>query len=81
MSKKTGVAISVAERLCACIARTQFSKEDGALIRFTVSIGFTIAQNGSGSVEELLKTIDEALYLAKKQGRNRVAMLELPVHP
>ncbi len=65
----------VAERLRAHISRAELNGDDGALIRFTVSIGFTVVKDGSCSIADLFKTVDEAMYLAKEQGRNRVVRL------
>lgn len=41
-------------------------------INFTVSIGITLFNDGFRAVDALLKEADEALYSAKKKGRNRV---------
>ena len=45
---------------------------DGSLVRVTVSIG--LADASSGTIEEALKAADEALYEAKRQGRNRTVV-------
>ena len=41
-------------------------------VRFTVSIGISSCRAGERSVDALLSCADEALYLAKDAGRNRV---------
>ncbi len=38
----------------------------------TISIGFTVHQSGAGDARRLLQQADEALYAAKRSGRNRV---------
>ena len=42
-------------------------------LRITVSIGTEIYTGGKGSVESLIDHADQALYRAKRNGRNRVA--------
>ena len=45
---------------------------DGTLIRGTVSIG--MANAATGSLDDILKAADDALYEAKRQGRNRTVV-------
>ena len=59
-----------AEKLRRAIAEHHFDKVD----RLTVSFGVTIF-GLADDLESLLKRVDDALYLAKKQGRNRVEIL------
>lgn len=69
---------SLAEaRILAERFRTRWSEydiflPDGSLVRVTVSIG--LADAGSGTIDEALKAADEALYEAKRQGRNRTVV-------
>ncbi|MEZ4483176.1 MAG: diguanylate cyclase [Syntrophotaleaceae bacterium] len=65
-------ATTVAERLRARIGEAELTCDDGALIQFTVSIGLTVVKDSTCSIDDLFKTVDEAMYLAKEQGRNRV---------
>lgn len=66
-----------AERLCMKVSNTGFDIGNDA-IPVTVSIG-AIAVNGNKqqSPEDVLRRADEALYLAKNKGRNRVVTLKL----
>ena len=41
-------------------------------LRVTVSIGIEVFAGGTGSVESLIDHADQALYRAKRGGRNRV---------
>ncbi|OEU62564.1 MAG: diguanylate cyclase [Desulfuromonadales bacterium C00003094] len=68
-------AAVVAERLRAHIGRAELNSDDGALIKFTVSIGLTVVTESNCLIDNLFKTVDEAMYLAKEQGRNRVVRL------
>ena len=63
-------AMSVAEKLRQAIAGHSFDKIDG----ITASFGVTmfVSQDDSNS---LLKRVDDSLYQAKKNGRNRVEVL------
>ncbi|WP_260864314.1 GGDEF domain-containing protein [Citrobacter sp. Marseille-Q6884] len=61
------VALSLAEAIRATVARVTIP----GLPRFTVSIG--VARHAPNeSIDELFKRVDEALYKAKNEGRNRV---------
>ena len=68
------VASTVSERLRRQISEKPFSVNKGALnLDLTCSIGVTVSREGENS-ESLLKRADEALYKAKRDGRNRVVV-------
>ncbi len=46
---------------------------------FTISVGVSDSRVEKGGMENIIKTADEALYKAKKSGRNRVAIYGEPV--
>jgi two-component system cell cycle response regulator len=76
---------SQAERLRKQLAQTEIRINDTAL-RITASFGVTAAIPGEPwTAEGLVRKADEALYVAKKSGRNRVEALayrsELPPIP
>ncbi|VXB05464.1 sensor domain-containing diguanylate cyclase [Massilia sp. 9I] len=64
-------AAVVAERLRSAVA-SQVVHFDGERIRYTVSAGVASIDNGDGGIDLLLKRADQALYAAKRAGRNRV---------
>lgn len=69
-------AREAAERLRRLIADTVMQAESGELLSITVSIGVSTLSNESSDIEALLKQADDALYVAKKNGRNQVQMAD-----
>ncbi|TDT89175.1 PAS domain S-box protein [Pseudodesulfovibrio indicus] len=63
--------LEVAERLRAAFAALSV-RVDEAVISFTVSLGVTQVRASDRDMEEVLNRADEALYRAKRMGRNRV---------
>jgi two-component system cell cycle response regulator len=67
------VAAMVAERLRRRIAGEPFAIEQGAKsIPVTISIGIAALRGKEDTAATLLKRADQALYRAKRDGRNRV---------
>ena len=72
-----GAAMAVADRLCSTIAENQV--EITALnqkLSVTASIGIATLLGPNESATNLLSRADEAMYRAKKGGRNRVVVHE-----
>jgi two-component system cell cycle response regulator len=64
-----------ADRLRKLLGQTEMKVNDTA-IRVTASFGVTTVMPGENwTEEELIRIADEALYVAKKSGRNRVEIL------
>ena len=62
-------AAIVAERLRKTIAETTVTTDDNQRINFTVSIG-VVSSEKTSSLEVLMGQVDDAMYLAKNNGRN-----------
>ena len=67
------VAAKIAERVRQSIASKSFNvgAKSGPL-SITVSIGLSVIETASDTMDDILKRADEALYKAKREGRNRV---------
>jgi two-component system cell cycle response regulator len=70
-----------ADRLRRQLGQTEMAVNETSL-RVTASFGVTIAMPGENwSQEALIRRADEALYVAKKSGRNRVEVLSCRLTP
>jgi len=73
--------VAQADRLRKQLAQTEMSVND-SLLRVTASFGVTIAMPGEMRTQEaLIRKADEALYVAKRSGRNRVEVLSCRPEP
>jgi two-component system, cell cycle response regulator len=70
---EAALALLVGERIRQKIAGERFQVGDGASLAITVSIGISSLESREDTPEGVLKRADEALYRAKRAGRNRVA--------
>jgi two-component system, cell cycle response regulator len=66
----------IAERFRASIEAARLLMPDGDTVKLTVSLGVSTTACGSLDIEELIHQADEALYLAKNSGKNRVKVIE-----
>jgi diguanylate cyclase (GGDEF)-like protein/PAS domain S-box-containing protein len=71
-------ARTFAERLCAAVANTPMMR-DGKTLSATLSIGVATMDPHDSNAEDALLRSDEALYRAKRNGRNRVELAETAV--
>lgn len=62
----------VAERILASLSEP-FITDDGQRVDISASIGIALYPDNAHSERELLHAGDEAMYMAKKSGRNRIA--------
>jgi diguanylate cyclase (GGDEF)-like protein len=65
-------ATVIAERVRSIFATTIVDLYDGRRVTATVSIGLAVAEAAPSSLESLMLAADNALYVAKSTGRNRV---------
>jgi len=65
-------ALHVGERLRDCIAGQPFEAATRGSLQVTASVGLATLENRLDTPETLFKRADEALYAAKREGRNRV---------
>jgi two-component system, cell cycle response regulator len=67
-------AYLIGERLRQCIAATPFyAGERASTLRMTASVGVASIEQPNDTPSRILKRADQALYCAKRDGRNRVA--------
>ncbi|WP_162783604.1 GGDEF domain-containing protein [Devosia naphthalenivorans] len=64
-------AVLVAEKIREAFETTSLRAEDD-IVQRTVSAGVAATSNSPGSFEDVLRRADDALYVAKRDGRNRV---------
>jgi diguanylate cyclase (GGDEF)-like protein len=73
----TGMAEAwdAAERLRLAVAATEMQSDAGSSLQITISVGVATLFN-ENSIDTLMKRADDALYLAKNNGRNQVCLSE-----
>jgi diguanylate cyclase (GGDEF)-like protein len=64
-------AEQAAERICEAVRRDPFAAPGQPDVRVTISIGVAVHTPGAGTAAALLRRADEALYEAKRAGRDR----------
>ena len=67
-------ALAVAERIRVMVENERFSPRPGTNVPITISLGVT-EFHPKEKIETFVKRADEAMYLSKEQGRNRVSSL------
>lgn len=67
-----GLALTVAERLRAAVARAPLPLEDGGPVQLSASFGVASMLGADDNLDALLGRADRALYAAKDSGRNAV---------
>ena len=71
---KAAEAITVAERIRIGISNLKFKPVSGKQVSITVSIGVTEYIKDE-SISDFVQRADKAMYLSKKEGRNRTSPL------
>ena len=67
------VGMMVAERLRAMIAGSPVKIGENFTLSVTASLGVACKDENTTSLDILIKRADQAMYIAKNKGRNRVA--------
>jgi two-component system, cell cycle response regulator len=70
----TELSSRIAERLRRAMASKSFDCGNGIVVPVTVSVGVASLSGADDTLEKLLKRADQALYSAKREGRNRVVI-------
>jgi two-component system, cell cycle response regulator len=70
----TDLASRIAERLRRAIATKSFDCGLSQPVPVTVSVGVSSLNGADDTLEKLLKRADQALYSAKRDGRNKVVI-------
>jgi two-component system cell cycle response regulator len=64
----------IAERIRKSVSAKPFNAGGAVPVNITVSIGIALLDGAETRMEDLLKRADQALYRAKREGRNRVIL-------
>jgi two-component system, cell cycle response regulator len=70
----TDLSSRIAERLRRAVASRSFGVNLSQPVPVTISVGVASLQGDGDTLERLLKRADQALYSAKREGRNRVVI-------
>ena len=76
---KISEAIIVAERMRAETVETKLSLENGKYYEVQISLGVACASGSYPTLAKLVDAADQAMYQAKKAGRNRVCSIDQPI--
>ena len=71
-------AVAAGERLRRAVEQLELTSAEGDPIKLTASFGVTAYRASDQSFEELVSRADDALYEAKRRGRNRVCFSARP---
>ena len=73
-------ALEVADRLRLMAAQRGVFLDNGQRLLFSISLGVTTLTSGKATIDTLLGQADQAMYQAKRSGRNRVCVFD-PANP
>ena len=71
-------AVAIAERIRATVASQAVMRDGNAVSSLSLSLGIAIFPRDGDSREALVQAADQALYIAKRTGRNRVVRSDAP---
>lgn len=80
--KDQRTSLEVAKRFLEASEQTKVILEDGRTVEFAFSVGVATFPNDGKRAEDLLKAVDDALYVAKESGRGKLQAFqrETPAH-
>lgn len=70
------VALRIVERLRASIHELAFPGGEGGTARVTATFGLVVVREAGRALDEVLETVDRAMYEGKKLGKNQVRIAE-----
>ncbi|MBI2718898.1 MAG: PleD family two-component system response regulator [Rhizobiales bacterium] len=73
-STEIAVAERIGERMRKSVAGKRFNSASEGGLGITISVGVAALTGADDKVEDILKRADQALYQAKRDGRNRVVL-------
>ncbi len=74
-------ALALAERVRSVIESTEFQAADGKVFHVTASFGVTTTRaRDIDTAQTMFRSVDQALYRAKAEGRNRVVTRAFDLH-
>jgi diguanylate cyclase (GGDEF)-like protein len=71
-------ARTMAQRIGRAVARTPIHSTKGDVLYLTVSLGAASFPDDANTLDELLQRADQAMYEAKRRGKNQVVVYEAP---
>jgi diguanylate cyclase (GGDEF)-like protein len=71
-------AVAVAERIRRTVASQAVLLDGNAVANLSVSLGIAVFPRDGDTRESLVQAADQALYVAKRTGRNRVVRSDAP---
>ena len=71
---ESGVAEKIGERLRKSVAGKRFNAGSEGGLSITISAGIATLCGAGDKVDDILKRADQALYQAKREGRNRIVL-------
>ncbi len=74
--KTSDDANNIAEEIRTCIENMEVAVPIGDNLKVTVSIGISAFPHNGNTTEDLIRSAEEALYVAKREGKNRIVISE-----
>jgi len=69
-------AEGLAEKLLNAVRETNLWSQEGKTVRITMSVGVACLELGKDTMDQFIKRADDAMYLSKQGGRDRVSTVK-----